>query len=99
MPEQVVPGMRYNWLPSEARLGRAIERLEDTAARNARDRDHWIRLFNRLEASVTHHRKGKLAGVDTSDEIDEALWKARDKILTDAAGATASSTKQPEGKS
>jgi hypothetical protein len=48
------------------------------------ERDHWIRLFNRLEASITHHRKGKLFGFDTSDEVDEALWHARDQVLKDA---------------
>lgn len=55
-----------------------IKQLED-------ERNRWIRHWNRLEAAVTHHRAGKLAGVDTSDEIDEALWSARDKILRDAA--------------
>lgn len=44
-------------------------------------RDHWIRLFNRMDAAITHHRKAKLTGVDTSDEADEALWKVRDKLL------------------
>jgi hypothetical protein len=43
-----------------------------------------IKLLNRLEASITHHRKGKLFGVDTSDDLDEALWAARDRILSAA---------------
>lgn len=47
------------------------------------DRDRWIRAFNRLDAAITHHRRDTLNGVDTSDEADEALWVARDKILRD----------------
>lgn len=48
-------------------------------------RDRYIKLFNRLEAAITHHRNAKLSDVDTSDEIDEALWAARGKILRDAS--------------
>lgn len=47
------------------------------------DRDYWIRLFNRLEAAVSHHKKDK--GKLFADEVDEALWAARDKILASAA--------------
>jgi hypothetical protein len=68
----------------EAALGHASKRAFESRGRDRqsrRQRDDWIRLFNRLEASVTHHRKGKLYGIDTSDEIDEALWTARDKVL------------------
>jgi hypothetical protein len=46
------------------------------------ERDHWIRLFNRLEAAVTHHKR---AQGDLPTDADEALYVARDKILRDAA--------------
>lgn len=39
MPEQTVEGTRYNWLPSEEKLGRAIERLEDDLASLRLERD------------------------------------------------------------
>lgn len=65
----------------------------------AAERDHWIRLWNRLEAAITHHRRDKLNGVDTSDEIDEALWKARDKILRDAAQTHAEGRKEQQDAS
>lgn len=51
-----------------------------------RDRDGWVRWFNDVENAVTHHRRDKLAGVDTSDEVDERLWAARDRALRRAAG-------------
>lgn len=51
-----------------------------------RERDEWVRWFNDLENAVTHHRRDKLAGVDTSDEADERLWAARDRALRRAAG-------------
>ncbi len=45
------------------------------------ERDHWIRLFNRLEGVVAHHRKS-----DDFDEVrDEALHAAHDRVLRDAA--------------
>lgn len=34
-----------------------------------------------LRDAITAHRKGKLYGIDTSDELDEALWTVRDRIL------------------
>lgn len=46
------------------------------------ERDHWIRLFNRLEAAISHHKNATAAFPQTADE---ALYKARDKILADAA--------------
>lgn len=46
-------------------------------------RDAWIRLFNRLEASISHHKAGKSDMF--TDEVDEALYAARDRILKDAA--------------
>ncbi len=45
-------------------------------------RDHWIRLWNRLEAAISHHKK---ATADFATEADEALYAARDRILRDAA--------------
>lgn len=45
------------------------------------ERDHWIRLFNRLEAAVSHHRKADRF----KDDHDEALYAARARILKDAA--------------
>lgn len=49
------------------------------------ERDRYIRLFNRLEAAVSHHKKAHLPeGRCFADDPDEALWKARDKILRDS---------------
>jgi dynactin complex subunit len=79
----------------EAALGSASKRAFESRARDRqsrRQRDEWRKLFNRLEASVTHHKTAKLYGIDTSDEIDEALWTARDKVLRDAAALTPTRT-------
>lgn len=46
------------------------------------ERDHWIRLFNRLEATISHHKK---ATGNFSSDADERLYAARDKIMRDAA--------------
>lgn len=46
-------------------------------------RDRWIRLFNRLDGAITHHERDKTDGF--MDEIDEALYAARKKVLKDAA--------------
>jgi hypothetical protein len=46
-----------------------------------RERDFWVRLFNRLEVSITHHKKAKEYGINFVDEVDERLYEARDKIL------------------
>lgn len=48
------------------------------------ERDRYIRLFNRLEAAISHHRKAHESGQFFADVPDEALWKAQDKILKDA---------------
>lgn len=53
------------------------------------ERDRWIRLFNRLEAAVSHHKK---ASAEFPQTHDEALYKARDKILKDAAPSDEQST-------
>lgn len=79
-------------LTGEEEHARELERQRDEART---ERDRWIRLFNRLEASVTHHRAAKLRGVDTSDEVDGALWAARDKVLK--AAATETPTRTTEG--
>ena len=57
--------------------------LIDGAAATMRDqRDHYIRLFNRLDAAISHHKKN--IGPFASD-ADDALHAARDRILRDAA--------------
>lgn len=43
-------------------------------------RDEWIRLFNRLDAAISHHEKADRF----KDDHDEALYKARQRILRDA---------------
>ncbi len=53
---------------------------ESIATENERDR--WIRLFNRLEAAVSHHKR---ATGEFATDADEALYAARDRILRDAA--------------
>src|SRR4051812_43086376 len=42
-----------------------------------------VRLFNRLEAAISHHKKAHDSGRYFADDPDEALWAARDKILRD----------------
>lgn len=44
------------------------------------ERDHWIRLFNRLDSAINHHQKA----TSFKDDCDEALYAARDRILRDA---------------
>lgn len=46
------------------------------------ERDRWIRLFNRLDAAISHHRKADRF----QDDNDLTLWAARDRVLHDAAG-------------
>lgn len=55
-----------------------VEELE--AVRTERDR--WIRLFNRLDAAVTHHKHA--TGAFATD-ADETLYAARERILRDAS--------------
>ncbi len=50
------------------------------------DRDRWVRLFNRLDAAVSHHKKATAIFEST---FDEALYAARDRIMRDAAEAKA----------
>jgi hypothetical protein len=56
--------------------------LRRESARLRDERDHWIRLFNRLEAAVSHHKRA--TGGFTTD-ADDALYAARDRILRAAA--------------
>lgn len=67
-----------------------MDQLYENALRSEREhviaeRDHWIRLFNRLEAAVSHHKMTVEMMDDHFDLYDEALWDARDKILKVAA--------------
>lgn len=57
---------------------------DDLLARLARctaERDHYIRLFTRLDAAVSHHRQS----VSFVDVDDEALYLAQIAVLRDAA--------------
>lgn len=45
-------------------------------------RDHWIRLYVRLEGAVNHHQRDKSELF--VDEIDEALYAARDRVVRDS---------------
>ena len=60
------------------------QRDEAVAERDAArtQRDHWIRLFNRLEAAISHHKRDS----GFADANDESLWYARDRILKEASG-------------
>lgn len=46
------------------------------------ERDRMRRLFNRLEAAISYH---KLDKVTFNDDVDDALYVARDRILRDYA--------------
>lgn len=46
------------------------------------DRDHWIRLFNRLDAAINHHKRDT---AQFATDADERLWAARDRIVREAA--------------
>jgi hypothetical protein len=48
------------------------------------ERDRIRRLFNRLEAAISHHKKALgYEHADLYEPWDEALYKARDRILAD----------------
>jgi hypothetical protein len=51
----------------------------------------WHRLFNRLDAAVTHHRRGKSEPFAFMDEVDEDLYAARDRIYRDVTPNTSNS--------
>lgn len=58
-------------------------------AKAVEERDHWKRLFNRLEGAIAHHYKGKTGEVGFqkffNDEVDDSLHAAWRRILKDAA--------------
>ena len=60
-------------------LANTLEAERDEAREQ---RDHWIRLFNRLEAAISHHKRDS----GFADANDESLWYARDRILKEASG-------------
>lgn len=64
----------------ERGLAAAVERIEELEAQPGRDA--MVRLFNRLDAAVSHHKK---AGAGLVTEADESLYHARDRILSDYA--------------
>jgi hypothetical protein len=64
---------------------KTITQREQPVCTCAADRDHYVRLFNRLEAAISHHKKAHDSGQFFTDTPDEALWAARDKILKTAA--------------
>jgi predicted HAD superfamily Cof-like phosphohydrolase len=47
---------------------------------SASERDRWIRLFNRLDAAISHHERDDRF----RDDHDEALYAARRRVLKDA---------------
>lgn len=59
--------------------------MTDRERRLIADRDNWVRLFNRLDAAVSHHRKSPRF----KDSHDDALYHAQDRITRDAAGLLA----------
>ncbi len=48
------------------------------------ERDRWIRLFNRLDAAITHHQQADRF----KDDHDEALYAARDRVIREATTKT-----------
>lgn len=64
-------------------MAKAAEMMGDRE-RLVAERDKWIRLFNRLEAAIAHHKRDT-EWAATTDDADEALWVARDRIVRDAA--------------
>lgn len=60
-----------------ALVDRWVQRLDAVTAQ----RDHWIRLFNRLESAVSHHQRD----CQFADLEDESLWAARARIMREAA--------------
>lgn len=53
-----------------------------TAAEYREQRDHWVRLFNRLEGAVAHHKN---ATKDFREVHDEALYAAHERVLKAAS--------------
>lgn len=62
--------------------GTGHDRLpESKLAAAIAQRDHWIRMFNRLEVAISHHKRD----CEFTDGEDDRLWAARDRILRQAA--------------
>lgn len=60
------------------------------------ERDHWIRLFNRLEGAVAHHKTATSAFREVHDE---ALYAAHERVLRDAClSGTAAQSFDSEGR-
>lgn len=60
----------------------ALEAKVETGLTKAvAERDRWRRLFNRLDAAITHH---KAATEPFGSNADESLWAARDRVVRDA---------------
>lgn len=66
------------------RLRKELKRSQKDAQYWLRDRDRWHRLFYRIEAAISHHKRDCEAN-DVPDVHDEALWAARDRVLRDSA--------------
>lgn len=80
MESQSITAARYGVVQgaiSRIQLGKAYVVGGDPTAQ----RDHWIRMFNRLDAAISHHAKTDRF----KDDHDEALYAARDRILKDAS--------------
>jgi hypothetical protein len=54
----------------------------DVIARLRRQRDHWLRLFSRLEAAIETHRRAAEGPV--METWDEALYAAHDEVMREA---------------
>ncbi len=44
----------------------------------------WQRLFNRLDAAISHHKRDQ-GDTPFASDADERLYAARDRILRDAS--------------
>jgi hypothetical protein len=75
----------YRACPRHGEVGDEFFALKEANVRLVEERNHWIRLFNRLDAAVSKHRSMKSASLIPADEHDEALDAAHDRILKEAA--------------
>lgn len=77
--------------PRTSSHGMEVVPIEDLAdalrikAEAVCQRDKWVRLFNRLQGAVQHHKNAHDSGDYFPDVPDEALWKAMERILAEAA--------------
>lgn len=77
LADRLRPGV---WPSTAAQHDVLLEQIRELTA----DRDRWIRLFNRLEATITHHQQAKAL---FADDADDALHAARVRVLRDAAAS------------